>query len=104
MCFSTINSVIFVFGAIVVTSMICNYITDLEKIEKDLKKKRDNFNTIHYVNELLTPPFSFFPNKSDYILLLRVKNNLSYWQKLSDEYGLYNDLKKRIEKWMHHYY
>ena len=71
MGFGTINSVILVFGGVVVTSMICNYITNLQKIEEDLKHKRANFNTIYYVNELLTEPFSFFKNKSDFILLMR---------------------------------
>ena len=103
MCFSTINSVIFVFGGVVVTSMICNYITNLQKIEEDLKHKRANFNTILYVNELLTEPFSFFKNKSDFILLMRVKNDLSIWQALSDQYCLHKDLNKRIEEWMSQY-
>ena len=94
---------IFVFGGIVVTLMIGNYVIKLQIIEEDLKKKRDNFNTILYVNELLTPPFSFFPKKSDYLLLLRVRNDLSFWQELSDKYGLHKDLNKRIEEWMDQY-
>ena len=100
---STINSVILVFGVIVVTLRICKYYTNLQEAKEYSELEERRFNTILYVNELLTPPFPLFKKKSDYTLLLMVQNNLSYWQNLSNKYGLHNDLKNLIKKWMEQY-